>query len=81
MHTYPAGAYASDEARNWLERTDVGCDTAENVAVQMEGFAVSGLSKRVKKIRDGAHWFPIHWYLTLICYIRHCKACADNCSR
>jgi hypothetical protein len=54
MHTYPAGSFASEGARNWLEHTEVGCDTAQNVALQMEGFAVSGLSKRFKKTQDGA---------------------------
>ncbi|KAN0111299.1 hypothetical protein V8E52_008674 [Russula decolorans] len=54
MHTYSAGAYASDGARNWLEHAEVGCDTAENIAMQMEVFAVSGISKRIKRTRDGA---------------------------
>lgn len=54
MHSYPAGAFATEGAQKWLAHTEVGCDTPENVAVQMEGFAVSGISKRLKKTQCGA---------------------------
>ncbi len=59
MHSYPAGSYATEGAAKWLQHTDVGGDTAHNVALQMEGFAVSGLSKRIKKTEHGVYWFLI----------------------
>lgn len=65
MHSYSSGSFASERARNWLKRMEVGCDTPENVALRMEGFAVSGLNERVKKTQDCACWFLTLWYLTL----------------
>jgi hypothetical protein len=59
MHSYPAGSFATEGAHNWLEHTDVGCDTPHNVSLQMEGFAISGLSNRIKKTQHGACCFPI----------------------
>jgi hypothetical protein len=59
MHTYSAGSFATEGARNWLEHTEVGCDTAQNMALQMEGFAVSGLSKRFKKTHGACQFLII----------------------
>jgi hypothetical protein len=59
MHSYPAGSFATEGAAKWLHYTEVGGETAHNVALQMEGYAVSGLSKRIKQTQHGARWFLI----------------------
>ena len=55
MHTYSAGSFASEGARNWLEHSLVGQNAPQNVALQMEGFTVSGCNDGIKKTQDGVY--------------------------
>src|SRR5712671_3001383 len=58
-HSYSSGSFATEGARKWLENVDVGHDTPQNVAIQMEAFCISGVSKRLQKSQGGMYHIPI----------------------
>ncbi len=42
-----------DRAQKWLHNADIGHNTPNGAAMQMEAFTLSGLSSRVKKHQEG----------------------------
>ena len=59
MHTYSSGSFASEGVHKWIKHTQIKSDTAENVAMQMEGFAVLCLSKCIKTKQNGVYQISI----------------------
>ncbi len=74
MHTYSAGSFASEGVRNWLEHSKVGQCTPHDMAMQMEGFTVSGCGNSIKT-QDGMYQFLFFQYLMLTYYSRSYKGC------
>jgi hypothetical protein len=63
LHTYAAGAYTTEGARKWLEHSKVGQDSLQNVAVQMEGFNISGCRNSIKIQGDVYHSLIIQYLI------------------
>jgi hypothetical protein len=68
MYTYSPGSYASNRAFKWLKNSMVRRNTPQNVATQMEEFAILGCSEGLKMTQDGVSQFLILQYLTLTYY-------------
>jgi hypothetical protein len=49
VHSYAPGSFATEGAQNWVQNAEIGNDTPDNIAMQLEGFTASGCNKRVQK--------------------------------
>lgn len=57
-HRYGSASYASPGAQRWLECAEIGHSTPNHVAMQLEGFAISGYTGDIKKYQNGVYHIP-----------------------
>jgi hypothetical protein len=65
MHEYALGSYASDGAHKWLQYSKVGLTTPSKIAMQMQGFVVSGCCQGIENPKVVCINFLFFQYITL----------------
>jgi hypothetical protein len=58
-HSYTSGLFATEGAQQWLEIADIGHNTPQDTAVQLEGFCTSHCGERIQKTQEGMYYIPI----------------------
>ncbi|KAH9955750.1 hypothetical protein BC827DRAFT_1158100 [Russula dissimulans] len=53
-HSYSSGSFATEGARRWLENAEIGNNTPQDSAIQLEGFCTSNCGERIRKIKEGS---------------------------
>jgi len=48
-HDYTPGAFVTAGAQKWLEQAQIGHNTPENIAIQLEAFTVSGCAEQLEE--------------------------------
>jgi hypothetical protein len=52
-YTYCCGLFMTEEAQKWLHNADIGYNTPNGAAMQLEAFTLSGISSQIKKPQEG----------------------------
>ncbi|KAH9955288.1 hypothetical protein BC827DRAFT_1271815 [Russula dissimulans] len=53
-HSYSSGSFATEGARRWLENAEIGNNTPQDSAIQLEGFCTSNCGEWIRKIKEGS---------------------------
>ena len=60
-HSHPLGLFAIEGAQNWVQNAEIGNDTPDNIAMQLEGFTASGCNKQVQKTQESMYHIFLQW--------------------